>query len=197
MKSIIKFICLTTLILLCLGSNPIQRNAFAIAKIVYEKSKREQLTNKHYIVIIDFTKPDTEPRLYIVNEDTNAVIYSTYVAHGIGSGAGIYTTSFSNVPNSKATSIGVYKTTSFYNGRHGLSLKVVGLESGYNNNAYNRAIEIHTSNYIGITNPGHSWGCFAIPTRDAYLIKYINTDTIIVAYYPNSDWLHNSRFLNG
>jgi hypothetical protein len=119
------------------------------------------------------------------------------VAHGAGSGKGIYLQRFSNQIGSGATSLGVQITKEVYYGRHGKVLRVAGLER-WNNNAYVRYIEVHSAKYIGNGKTGKSLGCYAVPVKDYQKIfKLLGTGTIIVSYYPDSNWLQTSLFLKG
>jgi len=143
---------------------------------VYNKARA--YTNNPYYVVVDLTKPSTEKRFYIYDSRTGSVIYSTYVAHGAGSGRGVYVTSVSNQENSGSTSVGVYYTREYYNGKHGRVLRVQGAK------------------YIGNGLSGHSLGCFAVPMDQMpYILNILRPNTLIIAYYPDSNWLHNSKFL--
>ena len=123
------------------------------------------------------------------------------MSHGKNSG-GNNSSYFSNSAQSLKSSIGVFVTEESYIGKNGYSLRLRGLEQGVNDNAYRRAIVIHGAWYV---NPdtiqrygliGRSWGC---PAVSAYLAKpLINTikeNSVIFAYYPDRNWLLNSRFL--
>jgi hypothetical protein len=167
----------------------IKRAIHAYNKVDHYKSK--------YLIIIDFTKPSTQKRFYIYNTCSRKIIYSTYVAHGTGSGMGAYATSFSNQNGSHASSIGVAITVGTYQGKHGRSMQVQGLDRGYNTNMYSRAMVIHGCSYIGNGRTGHSWGCFAIPDSQIQtVINIVGSNTVIYAYYPNQSWLNNSYYNN-
>lgn len=163
---------------------------------IYMNAKARGLTDNANYVVIDFSKSSKTKRLSIIDSDTGNVIYSTYVTHGSGSGKGEIPTSFSNKPGSYATSIGVYNTKEYYNGKHGRVLRVNGLEKGYNDRAYDRYIEVHPADYIGNGKTGKSQGCFAVPTADfAYISSKLKPRTIIIAYFPDKGWLANSTFI--
>ncbi len=74
---------------------------------------------------------------------------------------------FSNEPHSYATSAGAYRTGSFYDGVHGHSIRLEGLDST-NSNALSRLIVVHGAWYvsesmIGLSGMlGRSQGCFAV-----------------------------------
>lgn len=112
-------------------------------------------------------------------------------------------TSFSNTPGSLKSSIGVFLTEETYDGKNGYSLRLRGLERGVNDNAYDRDIVIHGAPYV---NPdmikkygqvGRSWGCPAV-SKAIYkpLINTIKNDSVVFAYYPDQNWLSNSKFLS-
>jgi|SRR6185437_4982681 len=173
----------------------VQTDAFSVSYRAYTYAINHRITDKSIYVFIDFTKPSTEKRLYVV--DNGNIIYSTWVTHGISSGNGSYVTSFSNIPNSKASSIGVSQVLSYYQGEHGKSARLQGLDQGFNDNMFRREVVVHAANYIGYGKTGHSWGCFAVPQDQLYtVLRYLTPGTIIVAYYPDSTWLNHSKFLH-
>lgn len=160
----------------------------------WEKAYKQKITKSTIWAYIDFSAPATAKRFVIMEKDKE--IYRTYVAHGVGSGAGYWAETFSNVPNSKKTSIGVYKLGAMYYGKYGKSQKLHGLEQGWNNNAYKRFIVVHPAPYAGPPKFGTSWGCFALPPQEINKIySLLKEGSIIVAYYPDQSWLKTSRFL--
>lgn len=165
---------------------------------IYTYAKAHKYTNNNVFAVIDFTLPSNQKRLFVYDSHTGKVVYSTYVTQGKGSGTGLYPKKFSNVPGSGASSLGVYNTKEYYEGHDGHVIRVNGLEAGYNSNAYNRYIEIHGASYIGNGNTGTSLGCFAVPKSEiSKVLTILRPQTIIIAYYPDSVWLKNSKFING
>ena len=78
-----------------------------------------------------------------------------------------------------------------------------GLEPGYNGHARARAIVMHGAPYVSAAlastqgRIGRSWGCPAL--REAVARDVIDTirgGGVVFSYYPDADWLGNSRFLN-
>lgn len=137
------------------------------------------------VVLIDFSLNSAKPRLFVVDLKTNA-IESYHVAHGKGSDANNdgMAEKFSNVPGSDATSLGFYKTAETYIGKHGLSLKMDGLEAT-NSNARARSVVIHPADYVYEANKqaGRSWGCFALaPSVAPKLIEKLKGGVLIYAY---------------
>ena len=119
--------------------------------------------------LADFSMPSSEPRFFIVNMESGDV-RRYYVTHGRGSDPEHdgWLKDFSNDYGSNATSRGAYLTRNYYEGKHGLSMRLTGLEPD-NNNAETRAIVVHGADYA---NPdlirtmgklGRSEGCFAFP----------------------------------
>ena len=130
-----------------------------------------------------------------------AVRFETLVAHGRGSGLA-RAVAFSNVPDSKQSSLGLFRTDETYEGQHGYSLRLVGLEAGVNDLAYSRKIVIHGADYVTAKfasrhgRLGRSWGCPALdPSVHRELIDAIRDRTALFAYYPDAQWLASSPFL--
>lgn len=153
------------------------------------------------LTIIDYSQPSTDPRLWVLDLATRAVVYEELVAHGQGSGGNV-PTRFSNEPESHQTSIGLFATESTYVGRNGYSLKLDGLEPGFNNRARERAIVMHGAPYVNghiskqLGRLGRSHGCPAVREPVAReLIDRVKGGSLVFAYYPDRNWLENSRFL--
>jgi hypothetical protein len=168
----------------------------------YLKAKARGLVKKQILTIIDYSKPSSEPRLIVLDLQRNNVMYQLHVAHGKTSG-GKVATYFSNRPNSLASSLGVFLTGQTYQGKHGYSLRLNGLERGFNDNALSRAIVVHGSNYVSENidysrygRIGRSWGCPAVSANvSGRLINLIKDGSVIFAYYPDQRWLSHSSFL--
>jgi len=165
--------------------------------------KKQKLTNTGLLVICDFSQSSNKKRLYILDLDSNKVLLTSYVAHGRGSGAE-YATRFSNRSRSHQSSLGFYITSSTYSGDHGLSLRLQGLEPGFNNLAMKRNIVIHGAPYISdeylVTNKfmGRSYGCPAVPESEcAEIIDLIKNGTCFFIYHPTKKYLQSSKILNG
>lgn len=169
--------------------------------VAYEHARQQGLDKQHIITIIDYSAPSTEKRLWVIDLNRTKVLYNTLVAHGMNSGDD-YARHFSNEPRSDETSIGVYLTGQTYDGEHGYSMKLYGLDNGFNNNAYERGIVMHSAWYVNedmadkLGRIGRSWGCMALSQRvEPKVVSTIKNGTIILAYYPERSWLHSSRFL--
>lgn len=154
------------------------------------------------LTVIDYSLPSNEKRLWVFDLKTKQVLFNTYVSHGINSGAK-YTNNFSNKNNSKASSMGIYTTNAIYFGRDGLSLRLDGLERGFNDNANARYVVMHGGWYVNepfikkYGRAGRSWGCPALPLNlSKDIIQTIKDKSFFVVYYPSEDWFAKSRFLN-
>lgn len=180
------------------GINP---QVFELALKAHQKAYRQGLTKSHLLTVIDYSKPSTEKRFWVVDLTKNKVLFHTHVAHGSGSGDK-FARSFSNHPGSYQSSIGAFVTGSTYYGRHGRSLNLIGLEKGINSNAYNRRIVIHSANYVSEQfikqhgRLGRSWGCPALNNKVAQpIINTIKDGVLLFAYFPEKYWLNYSSFL--
>ena len=157
---------------------------------------------KEILSICDFSKPSTENRLWIIDLARKKVLFNTYVAHGQGSGE-LYAASFSNKMNSHQSSLGFYVTNDTYEGDHGTSLHLSGMDEGFNDAAYDREIVVHGAAYVCdkfiCKNEflGRSWGCPAVP--EALSLPIINTikdGTCLFIYSPNSKYLETAYWVN-
>jgi hypothetical protein len=155
------------------------------------------------LTVIDYSKASTEPRLWVLDIDSGSVLFEELVAHGRGSGDN-YATRFSNEQDSHQTSLGLFRTADVYVGSNGYSLRLDGLEGGVNDRARERAIVIHGAPYVNeataraLGRLGRSWGCPALPLSVARtIIDTIKGGSLVFAYYPDQEWLKESRFLNG
>lgn len=153
------------------------------------------------LTVIDYSRPSTEPRMWVFDLRRKRLLFEELVAHGAGSG-GRVPTRFSNDPGSRASSLGLFLTGDTYKGRHGYSLRLHGLEPGINDLAYERNIVIHAAAYASEEfarrqgRLGLSWGCPALaPQVACRVIDHIKGGSLVFAYYPDDDWLRTSRML--
>lgn len=156
---------------------------------------------KPLLTIIDYSLPSSERRLWVIDLETREVRFHEFVAHGRGSGMR-RATRFSNDSGTLASSLGIFETGETYDGQHGRSLRLDGLEPGINDRARERAIVIHGAWYVSEEHVrehgrlGRSWGCPAVDLAVVKpLIETIADGSLLFAYFPNPDWLESSRFL--
>ena len=157
-----------------------------------EKIEELNNANDNLLVIVDYTKPSTEERLFVVDLEKKQVLISSLVAHGRGTGD-LYATEFSNKNNSYSTSSGFYLTGDIYNGKHGESLVLYGLEKGKNDNAQKRTIVMHSAYYANKNfaekygRLGRSKGCLALPTDLNSKIIHLISDGVVLYVHTNFD----------
>lgn len=168
----------------------------------YLKAQKKGLNIKQILTLVDYSKPSSERRLWVIDMRNQKVLFNTWVAHGTNSGKE-NATSFSNNPRSLKSSLGVFLTDESYVGGNGYSMRVKGLEKNINHNAYDRSIVFHGANYVNAERAktskmmGRSWGCFAVDRSViGPIINTIKENSLVVAYYPDQEWLQHSSFLN-
>jgi hypothetical protein len=182
----------------------LSEEAFTYAWKGYQKLLQQQLIQRSdYLTICDFSQSSLQKRLYIIDVAGNKLITNTYVAHGKNSGAE-YATKFSNTPESLQSSLGFYITSQTYMGAHGLSLRVNGVDLGFNDKALARTIVIHGAAYVDDARAkqgvfmGRSFGCPAVPQKEsANIITTIKNGTCLFIYHPSRNYLLGSKILNG
>lgn len=149
----------------------------------------KKIANKEYAIIIDYTKPSSSRRLYFLDLKTGKV-EKYFVAHGVNSGSD-KPSKFSNLLDSKTTSLGFYLTGSIYQGSHGESLYLHGLEKS-NDRAFERAIVMHGAPYVSMEflekygRMGRSWGCPAV--SDAIrkkILPAIKNGAVLYAFHQD------------
>jgi len=153
------------------------------------------------LTVIDYSKPSTSRRLWVFDLHARALVFEALVAHGQGSGDNL-ATSFSNDPETHRSSIGLFVTSDTYIGKNGYSLRLDGLDEGFNDRARERAIVMHGASYVSDEfahahgRLGRSWGCPALPETVARsVIDRVKGGSLVFSYYPDPRWLQSSRFL--
>jgi hypothetical protein len=154
------------------------------------------------LTVIDYSRPSTKARLWVLDLATRAVLFEELVAHGQGSGDNL-ASKFSDQPDSHQSSLGLFLAEETYTGKHGYSLRLQGLEDGVNSRARERAIVVHGAQYVSAATVsalgrlGRSWGCPALGLDAAKrVIDRIKDGGLIFSYYPNQEWLSGSKFLS-
>lgn len=154
------------------------------------------------LAVIDYSLPSTRERLWVFDLESASLLFHELVAHGRNSGENM-TTHFSNRLNSRASSMGLFRTGETYIGSNGYSLRMDGLEPGVNDMALKRAIVMHGAPYVneGVVEKfgrlGRSWGCPAVRAGVArQIIDSLKGGQFVFSYYPDRKWLSSSRFLN-
>jgi hypothetical protein len=186
-----------------LESKGLTRQVFDYAlKGFYFMREMGMLENKEIISIIDFSKPSSEKRLFIIDLQNVKLLFKTYVAHGANSGKA-FAKIFSNAVSSNKSSLGFYETLNTYEGGNGYSLRLQGMEQGINDNANKRAIVLHGAGYVDerlIHSQGYigrSWGCPAVPQAlHRPIIDKIKNGSCLFIFSPNSKYLKSSKIIN-
>ena len=152
------------------------------------------------LTVIDFSRPSTERRMWVYDLRSKALLFEELVSHGRNSGMNL-AQSFSNVAESNMSSLGLYRTAEAYIGKHGYSLRLDGLDRGFNDRARERAIVIHGAEYVSeaVTRAqgrlGRSLGCPAVrPEVSRQLIDAVKGGGLVFAYYPDRQWLRSSPY---
>ena len=186
------------------NSEVLSYDAFASAYKGYLNLKEagQLSTDKQILSICDFNLASSAKRLWIIDLASGKVLFNTYVAHGQGSG-GDYANEFSNSNNSHQSSLGFYVTGDTYQGEHGLSLRLQGMDRGFNDAALQRGIVVHGADYVnegyiaGNLRLGRSWGCPAVPDElKIPIINAIEGGTCLFIYHNDARFSKKCAWLN-
>lgn len=186
-----------------LTSTGISKNAFDYALKGYNYLLNKKLLSKSEVLtIIDYSKPSSIKRLYVLDMISGKVLLNSLVAHGKNSGLE-YASDFSNEAESHKTSLGFFITSNTYNGCNGYSLKLKGCEKGINDKATERAIVMHGAAYAnenflqGNGYLGRSFGCPAVPEKiNKKIIDVIKNGSCVFLYHPTKKYITHSKILN-
>jgi hypothetical protein len=138
--------------------------------------------------------------MWIVDLINKELILNTWVAHGNGSGDDM-ANYFSNQNDSHASSLGFYVADDVYHGKHGRSLRLNGMDAGFNDNARSRSIVLHAAPYVSqstitqLGRLGRSEGCPAVSPKVAgKVINTIKGKTVL--FINGNDSNYTSRYLD-
>ena len=162
------------------------------------------LARPEKIAIIDYSLPSTQKRFWLFDLEDQSLLLRDFVAHGKNSGEKM-AQSFSNSLGSLQSSLGLFQVGDSYIGKHGNSLRLIGLEPGVNDLALERAIVIHGADYVSKdyirehNRLGRSFGCPALAPDSAEKVieHFEDGNGLLFSYYPDRNWLKQSNFLNG
>jgi hypothetical protein len=165
--------------------------SFKVAFEGFENLNSQNKLENSILTIIDFSLSSNTKRLWVIDMNSNEVLFHTLVAHGMNSGQE-FATNFSNKSQSYKSSLGFYLTAEIYIGKHGSSLKLDGIEKGINDNARERAIVIHGADYVSEAfaenngRLGRSQGCPALPSNlTSKIITKIKNKSVLFIYHPS------------
>jgi hypothetical protein len=170
----------------------LRAEVLATALEAHRRATAERLTSSPLLTVIDYSLPSRVRRLWVLDLDTERVLAREYVAHGRNSG-GDMARRFSDRVGSLQSSLGLFLTGRVYRGKHGVSLRLRGLEPGVNGHAERRAIVIHGADYVSeqtiaaLGRLGRSQGCPALERGVAgRIIRLIRDGTALYAYHPSA-----------
>lgn len=179
----------------------INAKALKTALQAYYCANKHGHIKKPYLTVIDYSLASNKPRLWTFDLHHNQLLFRSFVAHGKNSGK-LKARYFSDYPQSRQSSLGLFVTGEKYAGAHGASLRLHGLDQGFNGRAKLRAIVLHGASYVSQQflkkhgRLGLSWGCPAISHELAKpLINKIKDGAAIFSYYPTHQYLKGSKLL--
>lgn len=185
-------------------SNKLELDVFEKAILGFNNLKKAGKIDEdsHLLTVCDFSLSSTQKRLWVIDLNDKKILFNSLVAHGKNTGEE-FAKKFSNTESSLQSSLGFYVTESTYNGSNGFSLKLHGMDKGFNDRALQRAIVMHGADYVSEDfiksqrRIGRSWGCPAVPTALAKpIINTIKDKNVIFIYYPDENYLSSSVWLN-
>jgi hypothetical protein len=151
------------------------------------------------LAVADMDLPNTTERLWVIDLKEARVLHRSLVAHGEGSGH-LRARRFSNEEASACTSLGFYRTAGTYDGIHGYSRRIEGLDKGQNANAFDRYVVLHAADYVSpkyVQQHGHlgySRGCPALPPEQfKEIIATLRVGSMLLVSGPGI----KSRWLDG
>ena len=159
-----------------LPTKPLNEDLLLISQQLKRFSSEFQ--NSKYSILIDYDKPFFRKRLWVIQNSTKEVILNCHVSHAWKSGFFV-PTQFSNIPESKISCKGVFKTLYAYESNYGhgdlkIGMRINGLEK-QNNNALKRNIVFHSS-----YGPWSS-GCFmTFPTVNKQIIDFTKNGSMVI-----------------
>ncbi|MGQ5252820.1 murein L,D-transpeptidase catalytic domain family protein [Xanthomonas arboricola] len=182
----------------------LDRQVLALAAEALQCARqRQQVGAERVLSVIDYSRPSTERRLWVFDLERQRLLFQEWVAHGRNTGNNL-AAKFSNDDGSFQSSLGAFTAQESYTGHNGYSLRLKGLEPGFNDHARDRAIVIHGAPYVSEAvirtqgRLGRSLGCPAVrPAVARQLIDTLREGAFVFAYYPDRAWLRQSRLLGG
>lgn len=180
----------------------LDRQVLGLAAEALQCARRHrQVGDEALLSVIDYSRPSTERRLWVFDLARQRLLFQEWVAHGRNTGANV-AAHFSNDDGSYMSSLGAFTTQETYTGHNGYSLRLQGLEPGFNDRARDRAIVMHGAPYVSEAiirsqgRLGRSLGCPAVrPAIARQLIDTLRGGSFVFAYYPDKEWLRRSRML--
>lgn len=179
-----------------------QLESFSNAIKGFYKLQERGLIQNNLLTLVDFSLSSNTKRLWVIDMNTNTILYHSLVAHGKNSGEE-FATKFSNKSESFQSSLGFYITGEVYQGKHGKSLRLDGIEKGINDKARDRAVVMHGADYVSEQfikqnkRLGRSLGCPALPEElTAEIIDLIKNKSCLFIYHPTKTYAVSSKLLS-
>jgi len=164
-------------------------NPKMVARALAHKDDGE-IKNKDRILLVDFDQFDWQYRAYLL--DMRTFTTKDYlVSQGTNSDKNKdqLPEQFSNVINSKESSLGAMKIGAMYaSTKFKFARYIEGLEKGLNDNVLARAIRAHSSPYVNDLRAknktvGDSWGCFAFDETLCPTLMPLLNNILLYAYH--------------
>lgn len=184
----------------------LRAGVFSKALDAFSRAFAEGQSESMIVTVIDYELPSSEKRFWVIDLERQRLLFHQHTTHGSGSDRNHdgRMDEASNVMESGKSNVGLLRTAERYTGKHGKSMRLDGLEHGFNHNARRRNIVVHSASYADEDyirrngKAGRSLGCPALdPDVSGQIIDTITGGKLIFAYYPDQRWLQNSRYLNG
>ena len=185
------------------NENQLKKTVFDKAFQGFENLKKSGKLSAdcHLLTVCDFSLSSNTKRLWVIDTNEKKILFNSLVAHGKNTGEE-FAEKFSNTESSYQSSLGFYITDATYDGENGYSLKLLGMDKGFNDAALQRAIVMHGADYVDENfakqhkRIGRSWGCPAVPRDLAEpLINTIKDKNVLFIYYPDENYLNSSEWL--
>jgi hypothetical protein len=162
-----------------------------LARRAHARAAARRLTSSPVLTVIDYSLPSRVRRLWVLDLRAGRILARELVAHGRNSG-GDQAHRFSNRSGSLQSSLGLFLTGGVYRGKHGISLRLRGVDPRLNSRAEERAIVVHGADYVNqrtiaaLGRLGRSQGCPALDRAVApRVIELIRDGTALFAYHPS------------
>jgi len=179
-----------------------QFETFSKALEGFYQLKQKGLIQNNVLTLIDFSLSSNVKRLWVIDMNSNTILFQSLVAHGRNSGEE-FASKFSNKAESYQSSLGFYITGEVYQGKHGQSLRLDGLEKGINDKARDRAVVIHGADYVSDSfikqnkRLGRSQGCPALPEElTPEVINTIKNKSCLFIYHPSGSYKISSKLIS-
>ncbi|WP_343694058.1 murein L,D-transpeptidase catalytic domain family protein [Flavobacterium sp.] len=164
--------------------------------------KEKGVIQKNILTLIDFSLSSNTKRLWVIDLTSNKILFNSLVAHGRNTGEE-FATAFSNLNSSFKSSLGFYATGEIYQGKHGASLRLDGLERGLNDNARDRGVVMHGADYVSESfirdhkRLGRSQGCPAVPVElTDEIIQVIKDKSCLYIYHPSRNFIMDEKLIS-